>query len=207
MSYTRTALGVLAACGAVLGVSACDDSGTARLELRLTDAPMDYVESAEIWVSHVYLQGGTDMEGEEEAEGPASGRVDLFNNPDEPLHYDLLTLQDGVTATLTEMTSIPEGPYGQLRLVVDSAKVTLKPEYQFQDGSQTAALAVPSGSSSGIKVQLNGLLVAADGSTTTMTVDAPVNENFVIQGDPENPAGIQGMSFTPVLRELTREEG
>jgi hypothetical protein len=35
-------------------------------------------------------------------------------------------------------------------------------------------------------------------------VDFDVDQNFVIQGNPETPAGINGILFTPVLRELSR---
>lgn len=202
MHHHRFVLPALCAAGAALGLAACDNGGTASLELHITDAPSDYIESAEIWVSRVYLQGGN-----EEPDGGADngGRVDLFNDLENPMYYDLLQLQDGVTAVLTEASTIPEGPYAQLRLVVDSARVTLKSEYMFENGAQTTTLSVPSGSSSGIKVQLAGPLPADDGSSTTLTVDVPVDENFVIQGNPDAPGGMQGMTFTPLLRELTRE--
>lgn len=203
MRFNRFASALVCATVTTLGLAACDDGGTASLELLITDAPSDYIESAEIFVSHVYLQGG---EEDAEAGEGADGRVDLFLDAENPRSYDLLDLQNGVTAVLSEAVSIPEGPYGQLRLVIQSAVITLKPEYQFQDGSQTADLTIPSGSSSGIKVQLAGPLTAADGTATTLTVDVPVDENFVIQGNPDDPAGIQGMMFTPLLRELVREE-
>ncbi len=37
---------------------------------------------------------------------------------------------------------------------------------------------------------------------TKITVDVDVNANFVIQGDPETPAGIKGVLFTPLLVEI-----
>lgn len=203
MLFHRSALFLACLTAATVAIGGCDGGGTATLEVLITDAPSDYIASAEIWVSHAYLQGG---EAESEVGAEAGARVELFNEPENPRQYDLLQLQNGITAVLTGPVSIPEGPYAQLRLVIDSAFVTLKPEYQFQGGGQTAALMVPSGSSSGIKVQLAGPVAAADGTTTTLTVDVPVDENFVIQGNPDDPDGIQGMSFTPLLRELVREE-
>ena len=41
---------------------------------------------------------------------------------------------------------------------------------------------------------------------TIVTVDFDVNDNFVIQGNAESPAGIQGVLFTPTLKEKGRTE-
>jgi hypothetical protein len=37
-------------------------------------------------------------------------------------------------------------------------------------------------------------------------VDFDVDDNFVLQGNPETPAGIHGVLFTPVLKEKVRTE-
>ena len=183
-----------------LGTTACSDEGTgvemSRVRVLLTDAPSEVIASAEVWISRVYLQGGDD----EEVEG---GRVDLFNDPDNPQHYDLLTLRDGVTADLTDVVDVDVGLYRTLRLVVDSARVTLVEGVSFEDGTDTATLFVPSGSSSGIKVLLDSDLDAVEGETTTVTVDFDVDQNFVIQGTP-GPGGVQRVIFTPLLREHAR---
>ena len=185
----------------VLGAAACSDGSTgvelSSVRILLTDAPSDVIASAEVWISRVYLQGGDD----EETEG---GRVDLFNNPETPQHYDLLTLQDGVTADLTGAVDVDVGLYRSLRLVVDRARVTLVEGLLFEDGTDNATLFVPSGSSSGIKVLLNQALEVVEGETTTLTVDFDVDQNFVIQGN-DGPDGVRGIIFTPLLRELTRD--
>ena len=62
---------------------------------------------------------------------------------------------------------------------------------------------VPSGSESGIKVALNDRINAAEGQSTTLTVDFDVDRNFVIQGG-EGESAIRGVLFTPVLLELDR---
>ena len=183
-----------------LGTTGCGGGSTdvqmSSVRVLLTDAPSDVIASAEVWISHVYLQGGDD----DEAEG---GRVDLFNDPDNPQHYDLLTLRDGVTADLTDVVDVDVGLYRQLRLVVDSARVTLVEGVSFEDNSSTATLRVPSGSSSGIKVLLARDLETVEGETTTLTVDFDVDQNFVIQGT-EGPAGVRQIIFTPLLREDAR---
>ena len=96
----------LAAClvGGILAASACSDTAgisTSKVQVRLTDAPSNMFASAEVWISHVYLQGRA---GEPEEDG--GGRVDLFNDPESPHHYDLLELQDGLAADLTGFVEI-----------------------------------------------------------------------------------------------------
>ena len=179
------------------GLSACSDTTgvpTSRVQILLTDAPSDMIASAEVWISHVFLQGG----------GDDSGRVDLFNDPDAPLHFDLLTLQDGITTDLTGLVEVEAGLYQGLRLVVDEARVTLVEGLTFVGGTESVTLTVPSGSANGIKVMLNGAIDAAEGESTTLTVDFDVDRNFVIQGG-EGQAEIEGILFTPVLLELGRD--
>jgi hypothetical protein len=192
----------------VLLLASCEDTtgpeGMGQVQVLITDAPADYIETAEVWISRVYLQGGLEEETEEEEEG--SGRVDLFNDPDNPRHYDLLTLRDGVTADLAPPTDLEAGTYGQLRLVVDHALVTLADGYEFKSGGTEWDLFVPSGMQSGIKVLLDGPIQIADQELTIVTVDFDVDENFVVQGNPDTPAGIHGILFTPVLREKNRSE-
>ena len=147
------------------------------VQILLTDAPSTMIASAEVWISHIYLQGGM---GEPDEDG--GGRVDLFNDPESPLHYDLLKLQDGLTADLTGFVEIEAGLYQGLRLVVDHAQVTLTDGLLFLDDTDTAVLKVPSGSESGIKVKLADVINAVEGESTTITVDFDVDRNFVIQG-------------------------
>lgn len=193
---------VVLALAALLPLAAgCDDAisdDESRIQIELTDAPADYIESAEVWISRVYLQGhgGADSLAQ-------GGRTDLFDDPANPFHVDLLLLQGGTVAELVQPVDIPAGDYEGLRIVVDSAFVTLAEGYEFEDGSTTAVLKVPSGV---VKVNLSGPIEAEEGATTILLVDFDVNENFVLQGDPESPAGIKGILFTPVLREIDRAQ-
>lgn len=182
---------------------ACDpglEPETSHVRVLLTDAPTDMLESAHVWISHIYLQGGED----DDPETPG-GRVDLFNDPEDPHMYDLLQLQDGMTADLTGSVEVFAGLYQGLRLVVDSARVTLAEGYMFEDGSMSDVLKVPSGSESGIKVQLNSVLRAEEGEEVTITVDFDVDRNFVIKTNPQT-GEVSMILFTPVLKEMAREE-
>lgn len=181
----------------ILSTFACGD-GTiqqvgepALIQIQLTDAPADQLASAEVWISRVFLQGG----------GGGGGPVDLFNDPENPRHYDLLDLRDGVVADLTDPVMVDAGVYTQLRLVVDSARVTFIEGFTLRDGSTEASLRVPSGSESGINVQLSEPVNVMEGQLMVLLVDFDVEKNFVFQGPPTNPSGIL---FTPTLVELGR---
>jgi len=166
---------------------ACDSSGPAMSHVRLllTDAPGPDVQSAVVYVSRAYLVPGDD-----------GNPVDLSTTPQQ---HDLLQLQNGVTALLGSAT-IPAGDYSQLRLVVDSARLTLVDGATFDDGSITRAMRVPSGAESGIKVSFPGQLHLPAGSAT-LTVDISVADNFVFQGPPSGPYGVH---FTPHLKGTTQ---
>src|SRR5262249_55670263 len=126
------AVAMAAACGTDTG------PGTGQLQVRLADASCSNIASAEIWVSRTYLIGGADSTGPH------------FVVSDTAQHYDLLNLQDGVTAILGT-TTIPTGSYEQLRLVVDSARITLGGGLTFVGGATTMELTTPSAMQTGIK--------------------------------------------------------
>ncbi|MEJ2207093.1 MAG: DUF4382 domain-containing protein [Gemmatimonadota bacterium] len=185
-------------------LGACNDSvtelaGNGQVRVMLTDAPADYLATAVVCISQVYLQGGDDEEGEEEAQG---GRVVLWEKGEGPAQcFDLLELQ-GVSAEIAE-TEVPAGTYAQLRLIVESATVTLADGVTLSDGETIEVeLQVPSGAQTGIKVNLLQPIQVEAETLVEVTVDADVNANFVLQGNPETPAGIQGVLFTPTLKEI-----
>jgi hypothetical protein len=176
----------------------CDDAtmpeDNSRIRVLLTDAPSDFISKAEVWVSRVYLTPGED-DGDP---------LDLFAASAESRMYDLMQLRNGVTADLTGAALVEPGTYHQLRLVVDSAFVTLAEGYTFSDGTNTRSLQVPSGAQSGIKVQLSDAIDAEAGDNTTLVVDFDVDQNFVLLGNPGTPSGFNGILFTPVLHEKSR---
>ncbi len=195
----------VAACGSG---DATGPEGTARIRVLLTDAPTDMLDSAHVWISRVYLVGGGG-ESPDTAEADtldiAGGRLDLFNDPANPLKFDLLTLRDGITADLTGEVPVEATTYRGLRFVVDSARVTLAEGFLFDDGSRVGAMKVPSGQQSGIKVKLRDILDATEDDLITVTVDFDVDQNFNIQID--NQTGrVRKILFKPVLTEKGREK-
>jgi uncharacterized protein DUF4382 len=162
-------------------VMACNMTGPRMVDVtvRLTDAPPPTdVASATVWVSKVYLVGTPGQ----------------FTINETKAKYDLLKLQNGVTALLGSAL-IPVGDYEQLRLVVDSARVTLAAGFTFSDGTTEKTLKVPSGGESGLKVNFGGP-VHIDPGHTTVTVDFDASQSFIFQGNPTSPNGVL---FTPVL--------
>lgn len=185
--------------GLAAAVVACHDSdsgsGTSQVRVMLTDAPADHIASAMVTISRVYLVPGDDD----------SDRVDLMTVADGPKTFDLMDLRDGIQGFLADKAVAP-GTYAQLRLVVESAIVTLVDGVTFDDGTSTRELFVPSGMQSGIKVLLNEPIEAEDGQLTIVLVDFDVDQNFVLHGDPAIPGGVTGILFTPTLNERNRDE-
>ena len=174
-----------ASAGLILAAAACSSdtsgstgitgSGTGSVDIRLTDAPSDDFDSAIIFVSQVAL-----------LPGDGSGGAVIVSNA--KTSFDLLTLQNGVTAELGQNT-IPTGSYGQVRVIVDSARVVLKNGNTFSDGSTTAILKVPSGSESGLKVNF-GTPVQVTAGQTVLLVDFDLSRSFVFQGPPSRPNSV-----------------
>lgn len=156
------------------GLSGSDTEG--RMVVRMQDNPDDILEA---WVTIERLE----LVGED-------GVVLLS---DEVQDYDLLTLQDGVTATLAD-TPVPAGTYSQLRIIVAEESEVL-----LQDEETLVTLKVPSGTETGIKVLLSEFEIASDADLVEVLVDFDVAASFV-------KAGASGKYiFKPVIKPLTLE--
>ncbi|HMB93219.1 MAG TPA: DUF4382 domain-containing protein [Rhodothermales bacterium] len=162
-------LTVLAGCDS----NEVDADNESHVQILLTDAPADFVE-ANVLIERVELIGEDD-------------RVILL--ADEPQPFDLLTLQDGITATLVD-EDIPNGTYTQIRVIVDEEAFVL-----FDDGT-TETLKIPSGSQTGIKMNLPVLDI--DDDLIIVTIDFDVTESFVKRGN----SG-KGYIFKPVIKPLS----
>ena len=170
----------------VAGLAACGDStgggNTGTVTVRLTDAPIDKVQSATVWISKVYLVGS------------ANDDASRLTISDQKFEYNLLSLQNGVTAALGSAV-IPIGTYTQLRLVVDSAKIVLKAPLTFADGSSQRTLFVPSGEQSGLKVNFASPVQVTAGETV-LVADFDVSRSFLLTGQAAAP---NGATFKPVI--------
>ncbi len=173
-----------------------EELGPAMLSVLLTDAPSDYIASAMVDIGEVILV-------------PAGDGDHIVLSEDGTEDYvNLLELQGAATTSIAN-AEIEAGEYSQLRLIVEAAKVELAEGYEFRDGSTEMDLKVPSGAQTGIKLNLSDaegegpLLIG--GGESVLVLDFDVNRSFVIQGNPETPAGIKGVLFKPTIRVTGRD--
>lgn len=178
MRHSRI-LGLATVLAGAAALAGCDATGPqlGTVNYLLTDAPGDSIASATVWISKVVLVGDSSQYA-----------------VDTSVSYDLLSLQNGVTALLGS-TTVPVGTYEQLRLVVDSARVVLASGLTFANGDSAANLKVPSGMQTGIKVNFGGPIRVAPGQTD-LVVDFDVSRSFVLTGPPTAPLGV---IFKPVI--------
>jgi hypothetical protein len=185
-----------------VSITACGDgvspSGTAHVTVLLTDAPIDYIGAAMVDIGAVVLVPADDGEHVVLSEDGTDGPVNL------------LTLRDAVTEVLADI-EIEAGTYSQLRLIVEAASVTLADGYEFNTGGNEMDLVVPSGAQTGIKLNLGAAEGDGDGGVVVVgdlvfVVDFDVSRSFVLLGNPETPAGINGVHFKPTLRVVVEDE-
>lgn len=138
---------------------ACSDDKTARLEVRLTDAPGDY-EEVNIDIQRVEINSG---EGN-------SGWTSL--NVESGV-YNILKLTNGLD-TLLASAELPAGRISQIRLVLGSNNTV-------KVGGVTKPLSTPSAQQSGLKLNLQTVLT--EGITYTITLDFDAARSIVVTGN------------------------
>lgn len=159
---------VLALCAGCAAESAPDSNGDSsprppKLQVVLTDAPGDFDA---VWVNIASVAVESAGEWKMLAETPQ--------------RFDLLTLQNDVTAALGDAELEP-GTYGQLRLMVDSASVVV-------DGTESP-LQIASGAQTGIKINLDQAI--EPDTTYALTLDFDASKSVKTTG--------QGFLMTPVI--------
>lgn len=134
-----------------------------KIQVLLTDAPGDF-ESVWVNITSVAVESGGEW-------------VTLA---DAPQRFDLLTLQNDVTAALGGAELQP-GMYGQLRMMVDTASVVV--------GGVESPLQIASGAQTGIKINLDQAIEAD--TTYSLTLDFDAAKSVKTTG--------QGFLMTPVI--------
>ncbi|KQB43259.1 Starch-binding domain-like protein [Flavobacterium daejeonense] len=147
--------------------TACNDNDdsnqTARMMVRMTDAPGDY-DAVYINVQDIKIKASTDT-GEE-------GWVSIASDEFVPGEQNLLDLTGGVSLLLADNV-VPAGELGQIRLVLGDGN------YFVKDGVDYP-LATPSAMQSGLKLQVNQTLQA--GATYEFVLDFDVSKSIVTAG-------------------------
>lgn len=168
---------------ATIGFTACDEEpGTGRVHLVLGDAPypIELIESAEVFVEGITVHVSGDGAGWE-------------NLPFTPGTFDLLDLQNGVTAELTD-AEVPVGQIDEIRLVISSGVITLT------DG-RSMQLTVPSGGSSGLKIKVRPAITILADRTVDILLDMDVGRSFLpIPAAVQQASEIERFHFRPVVR-------
>lgn len=165
----------------LIGFSACDndtdDTGTAKMEVRMTDSPGDY------------SQVNVDIQSVQVHKETTSGN-DGWITLDEihPGVYNLLDFANG-RDTLLASANLPAGRISQIRLLLgDNNSLKLK-------NGTVVDLKTPSGQTSGIKLQLNADL--EQDVTYVVLLDFDAAKSVVARGNGK-------YNLKPVVRTLTQ---
>ena len=177
MTFKKIYFVAILAMVVMLGVQGCandDENNTARVQLKLVDAPGDYLE---VNVEIVDIQfNNSDSE---------AGWVSFGTPEDYPINVDLTALIAGNSLLLADQI-MPSGMLKQIRLVLGNGN-TLKIEGQ----AEMMSLKTPSAMQSGLKLNMNTTLDA--GFTYIFILDWDVQKSVVM-----TEAGMYNLK--PVIR-------
>jgi hypothetical protein len=159
-----------------------NNSSKGSLSIQLTDAPFpsDMVSEANVTINKIEVRKSSESDGSP-----------FITLSEEEKTFNLLELTNGITATLAEI-DVDTGAYNLIRLYVADANIVTN--------DSTYNLKVPSGSASGIKIFINPSVVVTSDSTSQVLLDFDVSQSFVVQGNPDSPAGIKGFIFKPTIK-------
>jgi hypothetical protein len=161
-----------------------DNNSLGKLVVKVTDDPfrIDYITSATVKITKI----------EARKTGVQDGNPFIVLSTD-TLSFDLIKLRNGVTSELVNL-DVPQGNYDLIRLYVDEAGLKIK------DQSAEYKVKVPSGQQTGIKVFIKPLLRVDGGLTSELLLDFDLSKSFVLRGNLNHSAGINGFIFKPVIR-------
>lgn len=156
---------------------------TGRLTVRVTDDPFPVDLITEANVSFTKL------------EARRTDGVDTF--PYVTLYegekrINLLALTNGISEELASI-EVPVGTYDLLRIYVEDPEVVLT-------NGETYQLMIPSAAQTGIKAFINPSVEVASELSAELLLDVDLSRSFVVQGNPNTPAGINGFIFKPTLK-------
>jgi len=142
------------------------------MTLRITDAPVD--DLCEVWVtfSEVHLVPGDD-----------GGLIefDESNTDSLPASIELTALDQGISVALLDDEPLPAGDYNQIRLVIDDSSDTYVIKKDGNGGCEEVEtpLFCPSCTQSGLKLNLDGFNLAADG-LVDFTIDFDLEKSIIL---------------------------
>lgn len=167
-----------------------DAAGSNRVTVLLTDAPA--AEATHLDVTF----GRVDLVPEE---GTGGGVVTVYDG--DPVTIDVLSLTNGTTQELGQAVEAPDGTYGQVRFIVESATLRFCGDAE-PPACEDFDVFVPSGAQTGIKVDVEPPLVLAAGANQTLIVDFDVERAIV-----ETPPGSGNYLLKPTALRAISEAG
>jgi len=161
-----------------------NNNSPGKLIVKVTDDQfrIDYVTSATVKITKIEIRKA----------GVQTENPFIVLSTD-TLSFDLINLRNGITSELLNL-DIPQGNYNLIRLYVEEAGLKIK------DQTTEYKVKVPSGQQTGIKVFINPPLVVDGGLTSELLLDIDLSKSFVLRGDLNHSAGINGFIFKPVIR-------
>jgi len=186
--------------GILLLTTACNQlsksdvaTGNGTVVMKLTDAPfpVSMVDKAMVTIDKIEIRSA----GTTTSAGAETDNESQYTVVSEKVQeFNLLDLQNGITADLLEM-EIGPGSYDLIRMHVTASKVILKDGTAFD-------MKIPSGMQSGLKIKLNPKLVVESGVVNEVLIDFDVSKSFMVMGNSKTKNGIKGFMFKPVLRAM-----
>lgn len=150
--------------GIVMIASSCNkDAGTSRMYVKMKDAPGDF-QQVNVEVIGVQIHYSNDSQGN-------AGWISLPTNAGV---YDLLELQNNVTAVLTDPTDIPAGSVTQMRLILGSNNTVMV-------DSVIHSLSTPSAQNTGLKFNLGTTFI--DNESYEVLIDFDAAASIVVEGN------------------------
>jgi hypothetical protein len=160
--------------------------GPGRLSVKITDDPfnINYVESATVTITKIEIRKAGGNNGDP--------FIELYGNP---LTIDLFQLRNGITEELVNL-EVPQGNYDLIRLYVDEASLKLK------EHAESFNMKVPSGEQTGIKLFISPQIHVEGGISAELLLDFDLSKSFVMRGNIQHSAGVNGFIFKPCIRAI-----
>ena len=158
--------------------------GPGKLSIKITDDPfnMSFVESATVTITKIEIR---------KAGNNNSNPFTLLS--EDSVTLDLSKLRNGITAELLNL-EIPQGDYDLIRLYIDRASLKIK------DQPYAYNVKVPSGKQTGIKIFISPALSVEGGLSSELLLDFDLSKSFVMRGNLDLSAGVNGFIFKPCIR-------
>jgi len=164
-------------------------SKSGSIVVKITDSPfpIDLIKEANVVITKIEVFKTNEKDS-----------VPVITLTEKPDTFNLVNLRNGITKEMVK-TELPIGSYSRIRMYTGDAVVILKDGRKF-------SLKIPSGPQTGIKISIDSPVLVVSGLTTELLLDFDLEKSFIVQGNPDTPAGIKGFHFQPVVRAVNNSK-